>query len=68
MKTLKHLVPPRYIRAAVNSEQEVEAFILTLREAAKNSRESGGLYTAFLHLKQGQVLAVEIGIPIEHTK
>lgn len=58
------MTAPKYVKAEVNSEQDVEKFISALRSATKSSKDSGGLYTAFLTLRDGTKLAVEIGLPM----
>lgn len=58
------IIPERYVYANVNDAQELKKFIRELEVAAQDSQASGGVYTAFLRLKSGQRLAVEIGFPI----
>ena len=55
----------KFVVVQVNDELQVKKFIADLREAIACSRDTGGLYSAFLPLKNGQILQVEVALSIE---
>jgi hypothetical protein len=58
----EYVGPPadKYILETVVSTEELHMFIEDLRTAARASRDTGGTYTAFLCLKDGRKLALQI--------
>jgi hypothetical protein len=51
----------KYLRVVARNLGDVYEFIEDLRDAAKNAKESGGTYSAFLTLPGGEnVLQVEV--------
>ena len=57
--------PPKYVVCRVTGTEGLAEFIAKLIAARHASKETGGLYSAFLHLADGQVLQLEIGLPTE---
>jgi hypothetical protein len=51
---------PKYIVVKVNGRAELKKFIEDLRAARDDSADTGGGYSAFLHLEGGRILQVEI--------
>lgn len=51
---------PKYLIAKIAGPEGLAKFIRDLEDAAEDSRNTGGGYSAFLKLADGRVLQVEI--------
>ena len=56
---------PKYQTVRVNDSTGLEKFIKELRAATLQSKETGGCYSAFLPLANGQKLQIEVGLPTD---
>ena len=57
-------VPAKYLTVRVNDPRDVAQFIADLKQSVKDSVSTGGCYSAFLALANGQKLQVEVGLPL----
>lgn len=64
---LLHLQASRYVTVRVNDASGLHKFIKELERAEEASKDSGGCYSAFLHLADGRKLQIEIGLPTQRT-
>ena len=64
---LVHPQASKYLTVRVNDGRLLKKFCIDLKAAAEMSDESGGLYSAFLHLADGRKLQIEVGFPTQRT-
>jgi hypothetical protein len=60
------VVPPptKFVTVTVNGTEALASFIDALQAARSDSKYTGGTYSAFLKLANGQTLQVEIALPL----
>jgi hypothetical protein len=57
----------KYLVVRMNNRADLAKFIDDLVVARKASKDTGGVYSAFVKLANGQTLQIEIGLPIEEA-